>query len=91
MLKHKSNDVSIGLALERFARRATEWTGSSWAFASALGASPPRRVPAFPVKVLARALFAWQEGLEGVSNARAKAALDWTPVHGSWRTAFRDP
>ena len=61
------------------------------AFAAALGAPPPRHVPALPVKVLARALFAWQEGLEGVSNARAKAALEWTPVHGSWRTAFRDP
>ena len=61
------------------------------AFAAALGAPPPRHVPALPVKLLARALFAWQEGLEGVSNARAKAALDWTPVHGSWRTAFRDP
>ena len=46
------------------------------AFAAALGAPPPRRVPALPVKVLgAGALFAWQEGLEGVSNARAKAAL----------------
>ena len=67
---------------------AHEWLPT---FAAALGAPPPRHVPALPVKVLARALFAWQEGLEGVSNARAKAALEWTPVHGSWRTAFRDP
>ena len=61
------------------------------AFAAALGAPPPRHVPALPVKLLARSMLAWQEGLEGASNARAKAALDWTPVHGSWRTGFRDP
>ena len=66
---------------------------SEWlpAFASALQAPPPRRVPALPVKLLARSFFAWQEGLEGQSSARAKAALDWTPVHASWQTAFRDP
>jgi low affinity Fe/Cu permease len=29
--------VRVSLALEKFARRATEWTGSSWAFASAVG------------------------------------------------------
>jgi low affinity Fe/Cu permease len=28
--------TGIGLALEKFARRATEWTGSSWAFAGAV-------------------------------------------------------
>jgi low affinity Fe/Cu permease len=37
MTANRVKDVGIGLALERFARRATEWTGSSWAFASALG------------------------------------------------------
>ena len=62
------------------------------AFAAALGAPPPRHLPAPPLKVLGgRALVTWQEGIEGQSNARAKAALDWTPVHGTWRTAFRDP
>ena len=61
------------------------------AFADALGAPPPRHVPALPAKLLARSLVTWQEGIEGQSNARAKAALDWTPVHGTWRTAFRDP
>jgi hypothetical protein len=48
-------------------------------------------VPALPVKVVANALYAWQEGLEGASNARVKSALGWTPVHATWRTAFRDP
>jgi nucleoside-diphosphate-sugar epimerase len=67
---------------------------SEWlpAFAAALGASPPRRMPALPVKLLGgRPLVDWQESLEGASNARAKSALDWTPVRTSWRTAFRDP
>jgi hypothetical protein len=49
-------------------------------------------MPALPVKLLGgRPLVDWQESLEGASNARAKSALDWTPVHTSWRTAFRDP
>lgn len=67
---------------------------SEWlpGFAAALGAPPPRRMPALPVKLLGgRSLVDWQESLEGASNARAKSALDWTGVHGTWRTAFRDP
>jgi nucleoside-diphosphate-sugar epimerase len=61
-------------------------------FAAALGARPPRRMPALPVKLLGgRPLVDWQESLEGASNAKAKSALDWTGVHGSWQTAFRDP
>jgi nucleoside-diphosphate-sugar epimerase len=61
------------------------------AFAHALDAPPPRHLPGLPAKLVARALMTWQEGIEGQSNARAKEALDWTPVHGTWRTAFRDP
>ena len=37
MTRNKAKGIGIGLALETFARRVTEWTGSSWAFASALG------------------------------------------------------
>jgi low affinity Fe/Cu permease len=37
MTSHTRKDVGIGRALERFAHRTTEWAGSSWAFASALG------------------------------------------------------
>ena len=37
MAMDKAKGVGIGLALEQFARRATTWTGSSWAFASAVG------------------------------------------------------
>ena len=67
---------------------------STWlrAFASALGAKPPRRIPR-PVLAVAGAgaLAEWQESLEGADNARAKAVLDWTPVQSTWRTGFRDP
>ena len=66
---------------------------SEWlpAFAAALGAPPPRHMPALPVKLLGgRPLVDWQESLEGASNARARS-LGWAPRHGSWRTAFRDP
>ena len=37
MTRNKARGVEVSLALEKFARRATEWTGSSWAFASAVG------------------------------------------------------
>jgi len=39
MTRNKARGVSvgIGLVLEKFALRVTEWTGSSWAFASAVG------------------------------------------------------
>ena len=37
MARDKATGVDIGLALEQLARRATTWTGSSWAFASAAG------------------------------------------------------
>ena len=67
---------------------------STWlpAFASALGAKPPRRIPRRVLALAgAGALAEWQESLQGADNARAKAVLDWTPVHATWRTGFRDP
>jgi nucleoside-diphosphate-sugar epimerase len=60
------------------------------ALAGALGAKPPRRVPA----CLARPL-AGEYGLmtmmraQGATNARAKQQLDWTPRHASWREGFQ--
>jgi nucleoside-diphosphate-sugar epimerase len=67
---------------------------SEWlpAFAAALGAPRPRKLPALPVRALGGgALVAWQESLEGADNARARATLGWTGVHATWRTGFRDP
>ena len=58
--------------------------------AAAIGAKPPRRVPAW----LAR-LFVGEHGVvmmtesRGASNAKAKRELGWRPAYPSWRTGFR--
>jgi len=58
--------------------------------AAAIGAKPPRRVPAW----LAR-LFVGEHGVvmmtesRGASNAKAKRELGWQPAYPSWRTGFR--
>jgi nucleoside-diphosphate-sugar epimerase len=59
--------------------------------AAALGAPPPRHVPAW----LARPLVGDQGMVmmttgRGMSNAKAKRELDWTPAYPSWRDGFRD-
>jgi low affinity Fe/Cu permease len=35
--RHRRQSVGLGHALEAFARRVTEWAGSSWAFGGAVG------------------------------------------------------
>jgi 2-alkyl-3-oxoalkanoate reductase len=60
------------------------------ALAAAVGAKPPRRVPAW----LAR-LFVGEHGVvmvtesRGASNAKAKRELGWRPAYASWRSGFR--
>jgi nucleoside-diphosphate-sugar epimerase len=60
------------------------------ALAEAIGAKPPRHVPAW----LGR-LFAGELGVimmtesRGASNAKAKRELGWRPKYPSWRTGFR--
>ena len=59
--------------------------------AAAIGAPPPRHVPAW----LARPLLGQQGMLlmltaRGMSNAKAKRELDWTPAYPSWRDGFRE-
>lgn len=67
---------------------AREWIP---AFARAVGAPKPLRVPT----LLAR-LVAGDYGVltmtraEGASNKRAQRALGWRPEHRSWREGFRD-
>jgi nucleoside-diphosphate-sugar epimerase len=66
---------------------AAEWIPE---LARAIGAAPPRRVPAW----LGR-LFIGEAGVflmtqaRGASNGRAKAALRWRPAYPTWRDGFR--
>jgi 2-alkyl-3-oxoalkanoate reductase len=65
---------------------------SEWlpALAAAIGAKPPRRVPAWAAR-----LFVGEHGVvmmteaRGASNAKAKRDLGWQPEYSSWRDGFR--
>lgn len=60
------------------------------ALATAIGAKPPRRVPAWVGR-----LFVGEHGVvmmtevRGASNAKAKRELGWQPAYPSWREGFR--
>jgi 2-alkyl-3-oxoalkanoate reductase len=60
------------------------------ALAGAIGAKPPRRVPAWVAR-----LFVGEHGVilmrdaRGASNAKAKRDLGWKPAYPSWRDGFR--
>ena len=59
-------------------------------YAEAIGAKPPRRVPALPVKLVGGGVAAhYTMTLRGASNAKAKRDLGWEPRHASWRDGFR--
>jgi nucleoside-diphosphate-sugar epimerase len=61
------------------------------AYAAALGAPPPRRLPGWLVRLAAGpyALYTMTE-LRGASNARARERLGWAPQLSSWRQGFGD-
>jgi nucleoside-diphosphate-sugar epimerase len=60
------------------------------AYAEAIGAKPPRRVPAWLAKLVAgRQTVGMATRLEGASNERAKRELDWRPKYPTWRQGFR--
>ncbi len=66
---------------------------SEWlpVYAEALGAKPPRRVPAWLAALVAgRAAAAAAIELRGASNAKAKRELGWQPAHPSWRQGFSE-
>jgi nucleoside-diphosphate-sugar epimerase len=64
-----------------------EWVPT---LAQALGAKPPRRVPAWLARPLAGEYGVYtMTRAQGASNARAKAELAWAPSHSSWREGFR--
>jgi nucleoside-diphosphate-sugar epimerase len=59
------------------------------AYAEALGAKPPRRVPAWLARLVAGPDLAGAAiEMRGASNAKAKRELGWQPAHPSWRTGF---
>jgi nucleoside-diphosphate-sugar epimerase len=59
------------------------------AIARSVGAKPPRRVPAWLVRLGSTpATIALMTEVRGASNAKAKAELAWTPAWPSWREGF---
>ena len=60
------------------------------AYAEAVGAKPPRRVPVWLASLIAgRQAAGTATRLEGASNEKAKRELDWQPTYPSWRQGFR--
>jgi len=58
--------------------------------AEALGAKPPRHVPRWVARLIAGdAAVAIGTTSRGVSNAKAKRELGWTPRFPTWREGFR--
>ena len=61
------------------------------AYAEALGARPPRKVPRFIARVVAGkfALYMATQ-LQGATNTKAKQELGWQPRWASWRQGFQE-
>jgi nucleoside-diphosphate-sugar epimerase len=57
--------------------------------AELVGAKKPRRVPAWVAKLVAGRAAGFANGLQPVSNAKAKRELGWEPRYPSWREGFR--
>ncbi len=57
--------------------------------AAALGASPPRRVPAWAGRLIMGSGLDMLMGARGAANAKAKRELGWTPRYPTWREGFR--
>jgi 2-alkyl-3-oxoalkanoate reductase len=67
--------------------RLREWVP---AFAAAVGAPRPFRIPAWIARFLAgRELVAMAATSRGASNEKARRELDWAPAIPSWRQGFR--
>jgi len=60
-------------------------------YAEALGAKPPRRIPAWLARLVAgKDLVSTATTVRGASNAKAKRELGWQPGHPSWRQGFAE-
>lgn len=58
--------------------------------AAALGAKPPRHIPAWLGRLAAgEVAVATMTRIAGVANAKARRELAWTPRYPSWREGFR--
>jgi nucleoside-diphosphate-sugar epimerase len=58
--------------------------------AQALGAKPPRRLPAWLARLLAgEFVVRLSTEARGALNAKAKRELGWTPRYPTWRTGFK--
>jgi nucleoside-diphosphate-sugar epimerase len=67
--------------------RVADWLP---AFAQALGARKPRRVPVFLARLAAGSYgVTTMTKAQGASNELAKRELGWAPAHASWREGFR--
>jgi 2-alkyl-3-oxoalkanoate reductase len=61
------------------------------AYAQAIGARPPRRIPVWLAGLLApRQVVLLATRLEGASNEKAKRELGWQLRYPSWRQGFRE-
>jgi 2-alkyl-3-oxoalkanoate reductase len=65
--------------------RARDWLP---VYAQAIGAKPPRRVPAWVARLFAGKIAGATNTMRGASNAKAKAELGWQPALPSWREGF---
>jgi nucleoside-diphosphate-sugar epimerase len=60
------------------------------AYAEAIGAPPPRRVPVWLARLVAGKMANSMNVQPGASNAKAKRELRWEPRWRSWREGFRE-
>ena len=66
-------------------------TANEWmpAFAAAIGAKPPRRVPRWLARLIAgKAIIEWTTTARGASNEKLKRELGWQAKYPSWREGF---
>ena len=60
------------------------------AYADAMGAPPPRRIPIWMARLFAGKAAALADVLPAASNAKARRELGWEPRWRSWRDGFRE-
>jgi nucleoside-diphosphate-sugar epimerase len=66
---------------------------SEWlpVLAAAVGAKPPRHIPAFVARVaIGKHGVGLMTQIRGASNAKAKRVFGWRPRYPTWRTGFRE-